>query len=1293
MKKSSAISAADAAWRLANLPKPMYPEDLPVVGRREEIARAIRENQVVIVCGETGSGKTTQLPKICLELGRGVAGMIGHTQPRRIAARTVAARIASELKSPLGHVVGYKVRFSDKVSSGTYVKLMTDGMLLAETQGDPSLLAYDTIIIDEAHERSLNIDFLLGYLKQLLPRRPDLKLLVTSATINAQRFSAHFNDAPIIEVSGRMYPVEVRYRPFGPSQNKTEDEDKEEGGLEQAILDAVDETTRSGTGDILIFLPGEREIRETAEVLRKHAFNRFGPSAPGGGGGADILPLFARLSYAEQERVFKPDSNVRRIVLATNVAETSLTVPGIRYVIDTGLARLNRYSYRNKVEQLQVEKISRASANQRAGRCGRVMSGICIRLYSEEEYLARPEFTDPEILRSSLAAVILRMKSLKIGEVENFPFLEPPPPRMIADGYQLLAELGAVDDSNMLTSIGWRLAKFPIDPKIARMILAAKEENCLSEVLIITAALSVQDPRDRPFERQEAADRAHQRFQDERSDFLGYLRLWEFFDELLKHKKSNRKLMAQCQENFLSHRRMREWREVHGQLHTLVAELGLRPNQIPAGYDEIHRALLAGLLGNIGFKAEETGEYLGARGIKFSIFPGSVLKKTKSKWVMAAELAETTKLYGRCAARIDPLWVEKIAGRLCKKHYFDPHWEKKTAQVSAFERVTLYGLTVVPKRRVYYGNINPGEAREIFIRSALVAGEYVTQAPFFEHNRKLIADVAALEHKTRRPDVLVDDAEIFAFYDAIIPGGTGNGAAFEKWRRQAEQENPRLLFLSREYLMRHEANSVTEERYPGSITVDGVRLPLTYRFDPGHILDGVTVTVPLPLLNKLNSARFDNLVPGLVREKVTWYLKALPKQVRRHVVPIPEFVTRFLESQERGEAVPRSPSLPLTEALGDFIRAKTGIAVPQDAWRDEKPPSHLLMNYEVVDDAGQELAMSRDLAQLKAQLGQAAQLTFSRPDSSERLPIERDDVKRWDFGDLPEEIAFIRAGKKLTGYPALVNREGKVAIHLFDTREAAQASMRGGVLQLLRFELKEQMKQLEKNLSGQGRYLSPALLQLHTLIGAEALREDMLNAIADRAFIGDDSLPHSEKEFIAQRQRARARLPAVAEAVIRMVQNIANECQTLMGRLSATGGVGGSALAKSGAGSGKLKGGLDAQLRTQLHNLVYPGFLNATPWDRLQHLPRYLKGMILRLDKYPANPERDARHGGVIAGLWNQYEQRLEKHRKAGICDPALAEFRWQIEELRISLFAQELKTPYPVSAKRLQKLWEEVIS
>jgi ATP-dependent helicase HrpA len=1276
--------------RRANAPKPVYPEELPVAARREAILAAIRDNQVVIVCGETGSGKTTQLPKLCLELERGISGMIGHTQPRRIAARTVAARVASELRSPLGHAVGYKVRFSDKVGPDTYIKLMTDGILLAETQGDPQLLAYDTIIVDEAHERSLNIDFLLGYIKQLLPRRPDLKLIITSATINAQRFSAHFGDAPIIEVSGRLYPVEVRYRPPGRiggadrTEAEDEEEDETETDAEQALLDAVDEAMRCGAGDMLIFLPGEREIRETAESLRKHAFPGMSHAM------VQVLPLFARLSYAEQERIFKPDGNARRIILATNVAETSLTVPGIRYVIDTGLARIKRYSFRNKVEQLQVEKISRASANQRAGRCGRVMSGVCIRLYAEEDYLGRAEFTDPEILRSSLAAVILRMKSLKIGEVEDFPFMEPPLPRMIADGYQLLSELGAVQDTpgqeRALTGIGWRLAKFPVDPKVARMILAAREENCLSEVLVIASALGVQDPRDRPFERRDAADRAHQRFQDERSDFLGYLKLWDFFDEQLKHKKSGRKLVALCRENFLSHRRMREWREIHGQLHTLVTESGMRPNEIPASYEEIHRALLSGLLGNIGFKADEDGEYLGARGIKFSIFPGSALKKTRPKWIVAADLTETARLYARCVARIDPLWVEQVGGRLCRKHYFDPHWEKKTAQVSAFERVTLYGLTVMPKRRVYYGAINPREAREIFIRSALVSGDYITHAPFFEHNRKLIAEVAALEHKARRPDVLVNEQEIFAFYEGIIPEGIGNGAAFEKWRRQAEQKDPRCLYLTREYLMRHEAADVTEARFPDTVVMDGSGLPLAYRFEPGHPLDGVTVTVPLPLLNKLEPARFDWLVPGLIREKITWYLKGLPKQIRRQVVPVPEFVTRFLEyqnDQEREEenAVPRQrqagrAKIPLTAGLAGFIQRNTGTSVSSAIWANEDPPQHLLMNYRIVDEAGEELAMSRDLAQLKARLGEAAQLTFSGADSEECLPIERGEVKRWDFGDLPEEIPFVRGGSKLIGYPALALREDKVCIHLFDTPEAAQASMRAGVRQLLRYELREQVKQLEKNLWGQSRMVSQAILQLHGLIDPDALREDLLDAISDRAFIGDDALPRREQEFAAQRQRARVRLPAVAEAALRAVQNIANETQALTTRMSA-----------GGPGIGKLK----KELEQQLHHLVYAGFLSGTPWDQLQHLPRYIKGMALRLDKYGGNPERDTRHSAVIAGFWNRYAQCLQQRRKAGIGDPALAGFRWQIEELRISLFAQELKTPHPVSAKRLQKLWEEI--
>ncbi|MES2563013.1 MAG: ATP-dependent RNA helicase HrpA, partial [Pseudomonadota bacterium] len=810
----------DPIHRLAHLPQPTYPDDLPVVARREEIAREIRDHQVVIISGETGSGKTTQIPKICLELQRGVHGLIGHTQPRRIAARTVATRISHELKSPLGHAVGYKVRFADKLSGDTYIKLMTDGILLAETQSDPLLRAYDTIIIDEAHERSLNIDFLLGYLKGVLTRRPDLKLIVTSATIETERFSRHFSGAPIIEVSGRTYPVEYRYRPL-----EAADEDEEDQDLAEAILDAVDELSRErGGGDILVFLPGEREIRDISEALRKHH-----PV------GTEILPLYARLSYEEQERVFST-GGARRVVLATNVAETSLTVPGIRYVIDAGLARVNRYSWRNKVEQLQIEKIARASADQRAGRCGRVAPGICIRLYAEDDYAARPEFTDPEILRSSLASVILRMKALRIGEVESFPFLDPPGARMIADGYQLLTELGAVDEAHQLTQIGWQLAKFPIDPRIARMVLAAKREDCLREVLIIASALSIQDPRERPFDRAEAADRAQEKFQDERSDFMGYLKLWDFFEEAIAHKKSNRKLTELLHEHFLSHRRMREWRDIHRQLATLVGDLGLHLNDAPATYDAIHRALLAGLLGNIGLKGDEGSEYLGARGIKFVIFPGSVLRKATPKWVMAAELVQTGRLYARNVARILPEWIEPLAVHLINRHYFDPHWNKERGMVDVFERITLHGLTIVPKRRVHYGPVNPLEAREIFIHRALAAFELETRGAFFEHNRKLIRELHELEHKARRRDVLVDVHTIYAFYDEIIPPGIYNKAGFERWRREAEARDPKCLFLTRDYLMRHAASDIAEALFPDNLHVSENTFQLRYRFDLGNPL-------------------------------------------------------------------------------------------------------------------------------------------------------------------------------------------------------------------------------------------------------------------------------------------------------------------------------------------------------------------------------------------------------------------------------------------------------------------------
>ena len=1235
--------------RLERLPVPTYPEELPVSGKRAEIAAAIAANQVVIVCGETGSGKTTQLPKICLELKRGAAGLIGHTQPRRIAARTVASRISSELKSPLGQVVGYKVRFSDHTGPDSYIKLMTDGILLAETQNDRFLSAYDTIIIDEAHERSLNIDFLLGYLKQILPKRPDLKVIVTSATIDAERFSNHFDGAPVIEVSGRLYPVEMRYRPL--HQRKDEDgkaeEANSEADVEEAILDAVDEVSRTGSGDILIFLPGEREIRDTAEALRKHH-----PA------GSEILPLFARLSAAEQERVFRP-GGARRIVLATNVAETSLTVPGIRYVIDPGYARLLRYSYRSKVERLQVEKISQASANQRAGRCGRVMSGVCVRLYAEEDFNTRPAFTDPEIRRSNLAAVILRMKALGLAEIEDFPFLEPPDSRAIADGFKLLEELGAVDAQRALTETGRQLAKFPIDPRIGRMILAAKAENCLTEVLIIASALSVQDPRDRPMERQQAADDKHRQFQDDNSDFIAYLKLWAFYDEALKHKKSNRKLVDLCREYFLSATRLREWREIHGQLHAQVVEIGLHPNQTPASYEEIHRALLAGLLGNLGVKTE-TQEYAGAREIKFHLFPGSVIYKKAPKWVMAAELTETTKLYARCAAKIEPEWVEKVAADLLRRHYFDPHWEKTTAQVAAFERISLYGLTLVPRRRIHYGTINPTESRDIFIKGALVAGEFNTRAPFFEHNRKLVAEVEELEHKSRRQDVLVDEERIYAFYDDRIPAGIHNGTDFDKWRREAEAKDKRLLFMSRDDLMRHGADAVTVELFPETLSVGETACRLSYRFEPGHPLDGVTLTVPLHLLNQMDAKRFDWLVPGMIREKLTVLVKSLPKRLRSACVPVPDFVTAALEAMPPGQGL-------LTEALAAFIRKKTGQEIPPDTWKESDLPLHLRMNFKVVDEAGAEMASGRDLAGLKEKLGQAARLTFA---SAPELDIEKEGLTHWDFGDLPEKIAFTRNGQQLTGYPALEDDGDSASIRLFDTPGAAQDAMRAGVRRLLRLALNPQMKQLEKSLPG---FTQTAIL-LRAVANPDDLKEDLLTAITDRAFIGDDEPPRTAKDFATQKDRARTRLAAVSDAACRILAAIATDYQAIQAKLAA-----------------KPPGNVAADIREQLANLVYKGFLAATPWEQLQHLPRYLKATVRRLEKLSGAVERDTKWTAAVRELWQDYQKRLEKHRKEGISDPELGKFRWMIEELRVSMFAQELKTPYPVSVKRLQKAWEGV--
>lgn len=1566
--------------RLAALPKPEFDNTLPVHEKLEEIKKAIAENQVTIICGETGSGKTTQLPKICLELGRGAAGLIGHTQPRRLAARSVAERIAEELKSEIGSAVGYKVRFTDHTSRDACVKLMTDGILLAETQTDRYLTAYDTIIIDEAHERSLNIDFLLGYLKQLLPRRPDLKVIITSATIDAERFSQHFNGAPVLEVSGRTYPVEILYRPL-----TSKDEDDAEVELTDAIVDAADELARHGEGDILVFLPGEREIREAAEALRKSTLRR----------NDEILPLFARLSHAEQHKIFHPTGAKRRIVLATNVAETSLTVPGIKYVIDTGLARVKRYSARAKVEQLHVEKISQAAARQRSGRCGRVSAGVCIRLFSEEDFNSRPEFTDPEIVRSNLAAVILRMAALKLGDVAAFPFLEAPDQRYINDGFQVLLELGAVNEHNGLTKLGEQMARLPIDPKIARILLAAKKHDCMAEILVIASALSIQDPRERPLEARDAAAKAHERFTDKQSDFLAYLNIWDSFQRERDKGLSNKQLVQWCRQYFLSHLRMREWRELHHQLAQTAIEMGLttkeaafrRPPEVKqltssenagdqdlsaklkqkqldkkqhraqiraakeAGYEQIHRALLTGLIANVGMKSPDGNDYTGARGSRFHLFPASALFKAKPKWVMAAELVETTKLYARDLAAIQPEWIEQEAPHLVRYHYFEPHWEQKRGEVIASERVTLYGLTVLPRRPVSYGRIAPEEAREIFIRSALVAQECDLKADFFVHNKKLIKEITELEHKSRKQDVLVDDEALFAFYherlpdfytaDAVSDGlrptnpqqttpspvgegrgegktvasqtnfsataasplpnplpqereqsaaastvsgslqttsceaktktesslhsqrlpenyvppfsddlrptnpqqtapspvgeGRGEGKTvtaqtnfsataasplpqereqsaavstvsddpkaqrlpenslcyadgqpillgdrvtidskqwhgkivaliaeqqcdpsigsaeewatlqsgvmaqfdeaglvhypdaetagelillaradaadvlksqkdnrvrepsshtlqnvsddpkpkkqpapqkgrlkplpladirtFQAWLKTAERDNPRLLFLSRDDLMQHAAAHITEEQFPKHWqTADG-KFKLSYRFEPHHPLDGVTLTLPLTVLNRISPAALEWLVPGMIREKIQLQIKALPKQIRRICVPVPEFITQFL-SQNPDRNAPILPQLAqaIAKTAGDIRILEQ---INQDEWTAFRLPEHCYFNLRIIDDGGQELAMGRDLIQIQQQLGKAAATTF-RDNTQE---FERDNVTTWDIGTLPESIKFARGKQQLTGYLGLQKeKDGRIALRLFDTSAAAEQAHRLGVIELMKLQLKEHVKDLNKGIQG---FTQAAMLLKH--INADTLRDDLTQAVCDRAFIGEDELPRNEKAFKEQIKRARSRLPAVKEALSRYLQETATAYAELNGKLG--------------------KHPLTQLLRQRLQTLLAAGFATRTPWAQWPRLPIYLKAMTLRLEKYSSNPTRDAAREADIQELENMWAEKVQTLEKQGLpVSDGLAAFRWQIEELRVSLFAQELKTSYPVSTKRVLKNFENIL-
>ncbi|WP_455282860.1 ATP-dependent RNA helicase HrpA [Cupriavidus necator] len=1267
------------------LPPITFPEALPVSARRDEIAAALLANQVVIVSGETGSGKTTQLPKICLSIGRGPGrgggGLIGHTQPRRIAATSTAKRIAQELGTPLGEHVGYQVRFNDTMSSGASVKLMTDGILLAETQNDPLLRAYDTLIIDEAHERSLNIDFLIGYLRQILPKRPDLKVIITSATIDAQRFAQHFasngKPAPVIEVSGRLYPVEVRYRPITedvPPGGAPRNAQARERDLYDGIVDAVDELCRAGPGDVLVFLPGEREIREAAEALRKH----HPPHT-------EILPLFARLSMQEQERVFKP-SNARRIVLATNVAETSLTVPGIRYVVDTGLARVKRYSYRNKVEQLQVEAISQAAANQRAGRCGRVANGVCIRLYEETDFTGRPRFTDPEILRSSLAAVILRMKALRLTDIEAFPFIEPPLGRAVADGYQLLQELGAVDDANQLTGTGRQLAKLPLDPRVARMILAAREHHCLREVLIIASALSVQDPRDRPQEAQEAADQAHRKFMDEKSEFLGWVKLWKWFEDAVAHKKSNRQLQDQCRAHFLSHLRLREWRDVHSQLLTTVTEQGWRLNDSEPTYEQVHKALLTGLLGNVGCRIEDGDgkgrEYLGARGIKFHLWPGSLIARKVGRWIVAAELVETSRLFARTLARIEPEWLEQIGGHLLKVSWSDPHWEKKAGQVLALERATLYGLVVYQHRRVHYGPMNPKEARELFIRRALVEGEFDTRLPFYAHNQRLVREIENLEHKSRRQDVLVDDELIYAFYDRAIPADINQQATFEQWYQAESAKDRKLLYLNRDELMRHEAAGITTDLFPKTMNVAGVDMGLSYHFEPGSHRDGVTLTVPLYALNQVRQERADWLVPGMIKEKVHLLLKSLPQKLRRHCVPLPEYAAGFVARQPSGEGE-------LLDVLIADIREQTGTMVKRADFKLETLPAHHSMNFKVIDEHGRQLDIGRNLAQLRGELGGQAQQSFQRvaaqaaaqaatqsPDQAAPLaaaePGKYEGLTGWTFGELPELLEIRKGSQTLFGYPALVDRGTHCDVEVFDDPQEAARIHYLGLRRLFALQLREQVKFIEKNIPG----LQQMAMQYMTLGTQEMLRDQIVMLALERACL-QAPLPRNEAEFNARKDEGRTRLSLLAQEIARLVGTILAEYAGLPRKLL----------------QAKPFPAAYADMEGQLGRLMGKGFIDENPYAQLVHFPRYLKGIAMRVDKLKGDPGRDSQRVQEMAPLvqqWQRAEKQLRTQGRGGE-DARLEEFRWMLEELRIALFAQELRTPVPMSVKRLQKVWESM--
>ncbi|GAA1808414.1 ATP-dependent RNA helicase HrpA [Planosporangium flavigriseum] len=1229
------------ALRRESVPAIRYPEALPVSQKKDDILAAIRDHQVVIVAGETGSGKTTQLPKICLELGRGITGLIGHTQPRRLAARTVADRIADELGTE--STVGFKMRFTDQTRDDTLVKLMTDGILLAELSHDRMLWQYDTLIIDEAHERSLNIDFILGYLKQLLPKRPDLKVIITSATIDPERFSNHFNEAPIIEVSGRTYPVEVRYRPLIEEAADPEETDEVRDQI-QAIGDAVGELAAEGPGDILVFLSGEREIRDTADALTKMDLRN-----------TEIVPLYARLSSAEQHRVFQPHTG-RRVVLATNVAETSLTVPGIKYVIDPGTARISRYSHRTKVQRLPIEPISQASANQRKGRCGRTSDGICIRLYSEEDFLGRPEFTDPEILRTNLASVILQMTSLGLGDVAAFPFIDGPDRRNIRDGVDLLHELGALD-GDKLTATGRKLAQLPVDPRLGRMVLEAERNGCVHEVMVIAAALSIQDPRERPADRQEAATQAHARFVDSESDFLTYLNLWNYLREQQKELSSNQ-FRRMCKKEFLNFLRVREWQDIYLQVRQVMKNLGVTVHtDTPAEGTAVHQSLLAGLLGHLGIKdVQKQQDYLGARGAKFAIFPGSALFKKQPRWVMSAELVETSRLWARVNAKIEPEWAEKLAGHLVKRSYSEPHWEKKQGAVMAYEKVTLYGLPLVAQRKVNFGRVDPPLARELFIRHALVEGDWQTHHEFFHENRSLLAEVEDLENRARRRDILVDDETLFEFYDKRLPADVVSGRHFDAWWKKARRTDADLLNFEKSMLINDGAGGISEGDYPDVWVVGDLRLRLTYQFEPGTEADGVTVHVPLPVLARVPAEPFEWQVPGLRKDLVTALIRSLPKPVRRNFVPVPDFAADALTRLTPGNG-------PLLAALERELHYLGGVAVPHSAWDLSKVPEHLRMTFRVEDEHGKKLAEGKDVAALRQQLKPQVQETIS----AAAVAVEKRGLR--SFEDVPRTVRQVRAGYEVTAYPALVDAGESVDIRVFDSEAEQQAAMWLGTRRLLQLTVPSPVKVVNARLTNHAKLG----LSRNPHRSAADLIDDCVTAALDKLMADAGGPAWDSAGFERLRDFVRAGLADTVFAIVTEVQPILGGAYAVEKRLSGTANL-------------ALVPAL-TDMRAQLSRLIYRGFVTDTGWDYLGELPRYLKAIEYRLDRVGGNLQRDRQHMVTVDQVWQEYEQLRTEVPDS----PGLRRIRWMVEELRVSLFAQALGTPHPVSDKRIYRAMDEL--